>query len=267
MKTIRLVVFDWAGTTVDCGCFAPVAAFVQTFARHGLELTSDEARGPMGLHKKDHIRALLEMPQVTQRFRSAYSRDANEQDVECLYRDFIPIQLEAIGDYSRLVSSLLDCVAELRARGIAVGATTGYFREAAERVYSEARAQGYRPDCCMCAEDVPEGRPAPWMIFRIIEVLRVFPPSCVVKVGDTVPDIEEGRNAGVWSVGVTETSNEVGYPEEGFANLAPGVQRKKLAVAQTKLEAAGAHAVIRSLADLPALISNFEARLQLGERP
>jgi len=221
----------------------------------------------MGLHKRDHIRALLEMPAVARRFRAAIGRDSNEQDVERLYREFIPLQLGVIADYSRLVPGLLGCVAALHERGISIGATTGYFREAAERVYAEARPQGYIPDCCLCAEDVPQGRPAPWMIFRIMEALRIYPPSVVVKVGDTVPDIEEGRNAGVWSVGVTPTSNEVGCLEEEFAALPPEVQRLKLAAAQRKLEAAGAHAVIRSLAEIPALILTLQARLNLGERP
>jgi phosphonoacetaldehyde hydrolase len=66
---IRLVVFDWAGTTVDHGSRAPVAAFVRAFAGHGVEVTPDEARGPMGLHKRDHIRAMLQMPAVARRWR------------------------------------------------------------------------------------------------------------------------------------------------------------------------------------------------------
>jgi phosphonoacetaldehyde hydrolase len=267
MNTIRLVVFDWAGTTVDYGCFAPVAAFMKTFAHHGVEITEDEARGPMGLHKKDHIRALLEMPAVSSRWRVAHGKPADEHDVERLYRHFIPLQLEVIGQHSRLVPGLLDCAQQLRARGLAIGATTGYFREAAERVYSEAQAQGYRPDCCVCAEEVPQGRPAPWMIFQIMQAQNVYPPSAVVKVGDTVPDIEEGRNAGAWSVGVTRTSNEVGCREEQFAALSPLARQSKLAAARSKLESAGAHAVIESLSDLPALVASLQARLERGDRP
>jgi phosphonoacetaldehyde hydrolase len=267
MTTIRLVVFDWAGTTVDHGCFAPVAAFVQAFAQQGVLVTTDQARAPMGLHKRDHIQAMLRMPEVARRWHAVHGRESSDQDLERLYQHFIPLQLEVIAGHSRLVPGLLDCVSELRAREIAIGATTGYFRQAAERVYAEARAQGYVPDHCLCAEDVPQGRPAPWMIYRIMEARGVYPPSQVVKVGDTVPDIEEGRNAGVWSIGVTRTSNEVGCSEEEFAALSPTVRRTKLADAQKKLENAGAHVVIESLAELPALVQSLEARLERGDRP
>jgi phosphonoacetaldehyde hydrolase len=267
VKRLQLVIFDWAGTTVDHGCFAPVAAFVQAFARHGVTVTSAEARGPMGLHKKDHIRALLRIPDVARRWRKAHGDDADESDVDRLYRDFMPLQLDVIAAHGRLVSGLLDCVAWLRDRGLQIGTTTGYFREAADQVYTAARSQGYVSDHDLCAEEVPAGRPAPWMIFRIMEKLGTYPPALVVKVGDTVPDIEEGRNAGVWSVGVTRTSSEVGCREDEFAALPAAEQCAKLVAARRKLEDAGAHAIVESVADLPDLLPDLEARLQRGERP
>jgi phosphonoacetaldehyde hydrolase len=264
---IRLVVFDWAGTTIDHGCCAPVAAFVETFARHGVAVTPAEVRGPMGLDKKDHLRALLQTPELAERWRRAHGRYGDEQDVESLYREFVPCQLEVIGRYSQLAPGLLDCVAELRRAGIWIGATTGYFAEAAERVYEAAARQGFVPDYCVCAEDVPAGRPAPWMLYRIMEALDVYPPAAVVKVGDTVPDIGEGRNAGAWSVGVTRTSSEVGCTEDEFDALSGPERQGKLAAARRKLLAAGAHAVFESVADLPTFLQGLSARLRAGEMP
>ena len=58
---LKAVILDWAGTTVDFGCFAPAGVFVEVFKRKGVEITMDEARGPMGLHKKDHIRTVAKM--------------------------------------------------------------------------------------------------------------------------------------------------------------------------------------------------------------
>jgi phosphonoacetaldehyde hydrolase len=266
-NSVRLVVFDWAGTTVDHGCFGPVAAFVRVFARNGVEVSPAEARGPMGLHKKDHLRELLRTPDVAGRWRRAHGRDWTEADVEDLYQDFIPLQLEVIDEHSRLVTGLLDCVGELRQRGIKIGATTGYFRAAAERVYGAAREQGFLPECTVCAEDVPGGRPAPWMVFRVMVELGVYPPAAVVKVGDTVPDIQEGLNAGAWSVGVTRTGSDVGCTEEEWAALDRGEQQAQLARARLKLLAAGAHVVVESLAELPALVADLSERLRRGERP
>ncbi len=264
---IRLVIFDWAGTTVDHGGRAPLAPFVRAFASCGVEITTEQARGPMGLSKKDHLRALLSLPVVAQRWRERHGGDATEDDVDELYRRFMPLQLEVIDEFAGLVPGLLACVAELRRRGIAIGATTGYFRDAAERVYRLAAEQGYRPDHCVCAEEVPAGRPAPWMVFRNMEALGVFPPSTVLKVGDTVPDIAEGLSAGAWSVGVVRSGSEVGCTEREWAVLPQPEQHQRLASCRAKLLAAGAHAVVDTLAELPAMVNELEARLSRGDRP
>lgn len=261
------MVCDWAGTTVDHGSRAPVLAFIRLFAARGVSVTPDEVRAPMGLHKKEHIRALLVLPAVTARWRARHGRDPVATDVDDLYHAFMPLQLEVLDDCSRLVPEVLDCVAELRRSGVRIGATTGYFREAAARVERAARAQGYWPDCSVCADDVPAGRPAPWMIFRIMEALVVYPPATVVKVGDTVPDIGEGRAAGAWSVGVLRSGSEVGCTEAEWDALPSDERSRRLAAGREKLLAAGAHAVGETLAELPALVTELTARLRRGEKP
>jgi phosphonoacetaldehyde hydrolase len=267
MDGVKLVVFDWAGTTVDHGSVAPLAAFVGAFAAHGVAVTAAQARAPMGLHKQDHIRAMLRDPAVVQAWRQVHGREATDDDVDRLYRDFIPLQMEVIDAHCRVVPHLLDAVAALRRMGVSIGATTGYFRAAAERVYAAARDQGYVPDACACAEDVPSGRPAPWMMFRLMQELGVYPPAAVVKVGDTVPDVEEGRNAGAWSVAVLRTGSEVGCTEDEWEALKAEERRERLAAARRKLMAAGAHAAIDTLAELPPLIADLSERLRKGEKP
>ena len=264
---IRLVVFDWAGTTVDHGSRAPLVPFVRAFATCGVEITPEEARGPMGLHKKDHIRALLQQPTIAGRWRERHGRGAGEADIEELYRIFMPLQLVVIDEFSNLVPGLLDCVAELRRRNIAIGASTGYFRAAAERLYQAAALQAYKPDFCVCAEEVPGGRPAPWMMFRIMEALHIFSPASVVKVGDTVPDVGEGLSAGAWSVGVLRTSSEVGCTNEEWDALPRAEQLRRLVICREKLIAAGAHAVVETLAELPSLLNDINNRLGCGEKP
>jgi len=56
---VRAVIFDISGTTLDFGSRGPVGAFVELFGRHGVTVSEEEARGPMGTHKKDHIRTML----------------------------------------------------------------------------------------------------------------------------------------------------------------------------------------------------------------
>jgi len=264
---IKLVVFDWAGTTIDFGCMAPAGAFVASFASKGVAVTLAEARAPMGLHKKDHIREMLRTESVGMKWRDAVGRNWDERDVEELYRDVTPRQLEAIATYSTLIPGVRECVARLREQGIKIAASTGYFHAAANSVLEAAKHQGYVPDFNICADDVPAGRPAPWMIFRCMEALNVYPPAAVVKVGDTVIDIEDGRNAGCWSVGVIDSSNEMGLTVEAFAALSePEKEARRDAVSHRYL-AARAHGIIDTLAELPALIAEFNTRLARGERP
>jgi phosphonoacetaldehyde hydrolase len=221
----------------------------------------------MGLHKKDHIRALLQLPDVSRRWRDHYGTEATENDINDLYNQFMQLQLDVIDEFTRLVPGLLDVVGVLRSRGISIGASTGYFRAAAERVYRAAAEQGYKPDHCVCAEEVPVGRPAPWMIFHIMEALGRFPPAAVVKVGDTVPDIGEGLAAGAWSIGVLRSSSEVGCTEAEWDALPHDEQVRRLAHCREKLLAAGAHAVVETLAELPVVLNDIDARLGRGEKP
>jgi phosphonoacetaldehyde hydrolase len=264
---IQLVVFDWAGTTIDFGCQAPAGAFVAAFASRGVIVTLAEARAPMGLHKKDHIRAMLRNEVIAWRWREATGWDWTEESVEELYREVTPRQVEAAEAHSDLIADLLPVLQILRSRNIKVAATTGYFREAAKVVQEAGKRQGYVPDFTICADDVPAGRPAPWMIFRCMEALNVYPPATVVKVGDTIIDIEDGRNAGCWSVGVIDSSNEMGLAEAEFHSLSePEKDARREAVAARFLEA-DAHGVIDSLAELPELINEFNEYLQSGGRP
>jgi phosphonoacetaldehyde hydrolase len=264
---IKLVVLDWAGTVIDFGCLAPSGAFVAAFAQKGVEVSLAEARGPMGLHKKDHIRAMLRTDAVGEKWRAAAGRDWAETDVEELYRTVTPMQVQAAAKYSELIPGVLEVVAKLRAQGIKIAGTSGYFHEAMAVVTAAAKRQGYEPDFNICADDVPAGRPAPWMIFRSMEALNVYPPAAVLKVGDTVIDIKDGRNAGCWSVGVIDSSNEMGLSADELGALAPAELESRRAGIRERYTKAGAHAVIEHLSALPNLIADLNARLAKGERP
>ncbi len=264
---IALVIFDWAGTTVDFGCFAPISAALEVFAQHGLPATAQQARQPMGLGKRDHLREMLRQPAITAAWRDRHHREWTEADIDQIYNDFVPKQLEAVQRFGRLTPGLLECVAKLRSWDIRIGSTTGYFREAADLAAQEAAKQGFHPDHIACVTDVPAGRPAPWMIFRNMEALGVYPASAVVKVGDTVPDILEGLHADCWTVGVTSSGSIVGLTEQELAQLPAAERQQRLSTARQLLLQAGAHRVIDSLAELPDLVVSLNRELTAGKGP
>tara|TARA_R110002111_G_scaffold262851_1_gene341790 strand:+ start:36573 stop:37379 length:807 start_codon:yes stop_codon:yes gene_type:complete len=256
---IQLVIFDWAGTTIDHGCFAPISAFIKAFKACGVELTPSQARGPMGLHKRDHIRSLFQLDEIAAQWEAMHQGPWSESDVEQIYETFMPLQVDEAQKFTDLIPGLCKTISVLRERGIKIGSTTGYPRIVVEPILKAAQAQGYVPDFTMCADEVPAGRPAPWMIYRNMEALNVFPPTAVVKVGDTVPDIEAGLNAGTWTVGLTQTGSEVGLTIAEFEALSSDQKQSRLQVAETKLKNAGAHFVIPTVNVLPEIIKQIES--------
>ena len=85
-----------------------------------------------------------------------------------------------------------------------------------------AADQGYVPDCAVCPDDVGAGRPFPWMIYANAIRMKVWPLEALVKIGDTFSDMEEGLNAGMWTVGVSATGNEAGRTAAEWEALAAG---------------------------------------------
>ncbi|NLF72779.1 MAG: phosphonoacetaldehyde hydrolase [Candidatus Anammoximicrobium sp.] len=264
---VRAVVFDWAGTTVDYGCRAPTEVFRRVFAQAGVDITMDEARGPMGTYKKDHLRALLQMPAVATRWQAAYGRLPDERDVETLYAQFEPLQIACVTQYADLIPGTLQTVAAIRGRGIRIGSSTGYTAAMMEPLVAAAREQGYDPDAIVTMSHVPAGRPAPWMCFENARRLDVYPMQAVITVDDTPVGIEAGLNAGTWTAAVVRTGNEVGLSLEEVAAVNADELQRRLDRAATRLAHAGAHYVLDSIAELPACVDDVERRLRGGELP
>ena len=264
---LKAVILDWAGTAVDYGCCAPMVAFIEVFRQHGVPITIEEARGPMGVHKRTHVLQLTQLESVSQRWQEAHGRQADEADVESMFQDFVPALLDILADYTDPIPGVLEAVAAFRERGLKIGSTTGYTREMMDVVVPEAKKQGYEPDSVVCSTDVPAGRPEPWMALKSAMEMGVYPMDAIVKVGDTVPDIEEGLNAGMWTIGLAQTGNEVGLNEQEIAALEPQVLQEKLDRAYRRLYQAGAHYVVDGMWDVPAVLDEISARLAHGERP
>jgi phosphonoacetaldehyde hydrolase len=264
---IKAVVLDWAGTTVDFGSRAPVLAVVEAFRRSDVPVTLEEARGPMGMAKRDHLRAMLQIPEVRDRWQQIYRRAPNEEDVERLYRQFLPLQKEVLANHSQLIAGCLEAMEKCRSRGIRIGSSTGYTRELMDVLVPIARAQGFEPEAIVCASDVSPGRPAPWMCLENARRLGVYPMESMVKVDDTIVGIEAGLNAGMWAVGVARSGNLVGLSEEELRQLPEGEQAALVETATAKLYAGGAHYVIDTIADLPRVLEQIGELLKHGERP
>ncbi|MBA2115270.1 phosphonoacetaldehyde hydrolase [Bremerella alba] len=266
-SNIQLVVFDWAGTTIDFGSCAPATAFAKVFAAHGVQVSDEEARQPMGLNKIEHLIAMLSTEEISKRWHDSKGTPWTDTDVSQMYDQFVPYQLEAIEQNGQLVPQLREVIHSLRANNIKVGSTTGYFQAAANLVYRVANDQGFTPDANVCADNVPKGRPAPWMLFQAMQALNVFPPKTVVAIGDTVADIEAGRNAGCWTVGICDSSSITGLSFDDYCQLDPQTKTERLKNTASVFQNAGSHFAIPSIEELPRVILQINQRLAEGDRP
>jgi len=264
---VQAVLLDWAGTTMDFGCMAPAVVFALVFERHGVPITMDEARAPMGAHKRVHIQKITQLDAVRSRWHEAHGRLPTNDDVDAMFADFVPLQLECLSRYSELVPGTLQAIAALRQRGIRIGSTTGYTTEMTAINLRDAERQGYKPDSTVSASEMPAGRPYPFMCLQNAINLQVDCIAACVKVDDTIPGVEEGLNAGMWSVGLAVSGNEVGLSLADWRALPAAEQKVKRERAYRRMLQSGAHYVVDTIADLMPCIDDIEARLRRGERP
>jgi phosphonoacetaldehyde hydrolase len=262
---VQAAILDWAGTVVDHGSRAPMGAFVRAFAQFGVTISIAEARGPMGMAKWDHIRAVGQVPSVAAAWRSPHGRAFSEGDVDAIFQVFEPMNIAAVRDHADIIPGAIAAIDTLRARGIRIAGTTGYTRPIMDVLESLAAASGYVPELTVCAGDLPAGRPTPLMMWYAMAKLGVWPAASVVKADDTAPGVGEGKAAGTWTIGIALTGNAVGLSAEELAAL-PQAERSRLRQ-HAAAELRDADMVIDSIADLPQAIAAIDARLAAGERP
>ena len=258
---LKALVIDWAGTAVDYGSLAPVRTLQQVFAGVNLPLTEAEVRRDMGLPKRVHIQRIFALPRVRDAWIALRGHAPAEGDIDELYQVFIPLQLSCLLQYSAVIPGVIEAVDRFRGRGLKIGTTTGYTREMLDILVEHSSKVGYAPNCNLSPGDVGIGRPSPFMIYETAVRLQVYPLAAIAKIGDTPSDIQEGLNAGVWSIGVAATGNMNGLSYSEFHALPVREQEARLAAARAELAKAGAHYVVDSLAEVDPVLADIDARL------
>jgi phosphonoacetaldehyde hydrolase len=248
------VIFDWAGTMVDFGSRAPVVAMQQAFEAEGMPVSEAEVRAGMGRAKRDHVAQLLGAERIAHAWRDRHGAAPGQAEIDRIFVRLEPLMREAGVAHATLVPGAAEVARELQAAGVRIGSTTGYTRAMMGPIIEAAKAQGYAPDVIVCAGETSVGRPSPLMIWKALLELCVWPANAVVKVDDAPVGIAEGSNAGCFTIGVAASGNAVGLDAVAFAALSDAERALRLAAARSELLAAGADAVIDTVADLPAVL-------------
>ena len=257
-KTIHAIILDWAGTTVDYGCFAPVNSFITAFSHFGITPSMEETRAPMGMQKWTHIEKMLEGERLSALWKEKHGRPHTQQDIDNIYNRFEPALFEVLVSHTDLLPGVLDTIANIREMGIVIGSTTGYSQSMMDVVVPLAKEKGYSPDCMVCPDEVGGiGRPYPYMIWRNLEKLGVRAIGEVLKIGDTAADMQEGKNSGCLCVGVLKGSSMLGLNEEELAGISHAETLALFKAAKQKYKEAGADYVINDITALPDLITSL----------
>lgn len=274
---------------MDYGCYAPAVVFREVFAEMGVPISMEEARAPMGAHKRIHIRKITEISAVRDRWLGQYNQEPTEQNISQMFELFIPKQLACLANYANLIPGTTKTVAELRSTwGLKIGSTTGYTGEMMKLILAEAEKRGYIPDVSVCSTgqfavrkncqyefgeikgielDWNISRPQPHMCNLNAALLGVEQPYLCVKVGDTKDDIGEGKNAGMWTVGLAVTGNEVGLIEKELRALPREEYMLRREKAYQTLKTMQPDFIVDSIADVPNVVKEINTLLRGGKRP
>ena len=266
---IEAVIFDWAGTIVDFGSFAPTSIFVEAFKKqYDFAITLAEARVPMGLGKWDHIQAVGKLDSVAARWLTQFGQPMSSHDIDQIYKRFIPLQKAKVVDHAEPILNAVNVVNDLKQQGIKIGSCSGYPREVMDVLIPVAAQNGYKPDYVVATDDLKHGgRPAPHMALKNVIELGVTDVKNCIKVDDATPGIDEGHNAGMWTVALLLSGNEAGLTYQQYQTASNETLAKARDKARSVMETSKPHYMIDTIDDLPSVLIDIEKRLIAGERP
>jgi phosphonoacetaldehyde hydrolase len=264
---VKAVIFDWAGTMIDFGSMAPVAAMMDAFAAHGVIVSEAEVRRDMGRAKRDHVGAIMADPDVAARWFAAAGASPTDADGDRIHHALEPVIAAAAARRADLIPGAAGIAADLSDLGVKIGSGTGYSRGTMNDILPLAAAQGYSPAVVVCAGETPSGRPAPLMTWQALIALDAWPAQDCIKVDDAPVGIEEGRLAGCWTVGVAASGNGVGLSLDAYRMLSESDRAERVEASAAVLKAAGADYVIDTVAALRPVLDEIAARITAGERP
>lgn len=256
--TIQAVVFDWAGTTVDYGSRAPIIAFQRAFARFGIGLSEATIRTDVGLDKIKHVEKILKQPVNWQQWQTQHPEVNLEAAVELVYAQFQTEVAQVIGETAILKSGMKALINYLNQHHLQIATTSGYTESMVAQNLKMTARQGYQPEINITSEQTDLiGRPQAAMLNLAMKRMHIDDPQTVIKIGDTVNDILEGKNAHTISVGVVEGSNVIGLSAAEFDELSESQRQEYCRTARKTFEDAGADFTVDTMADLIPLIDQL----------
>jgi beta-phosphoglucomutase-like phosphatase (HAD superfamily) len=255
-SNLRLALFGLRGVLTDPGSFARPMALQQTFRHHGVNLPLTQFRHRVGQTDTDHIQYLLGQPEVQRQWVTHCGRHPEATDVirvsDIYYDKFLP---EFNRQRAQIIPGVATTLIKLRyERDFQLGLVipSGKFLDGPDinalrnhGVFIHGFKTSFR---------------------QHLDAFQV-PSSEVVGVSDTPSDIETLRGLGVWTVGVTTTSNEMLYEAGEFGKLSEAELETRRKRVRAKMLEAGAHKCIDDIVNLGLTLTRISEALARGEKP
>lgn len=205
-----LIVFDMAGTTVRDN-HEVLHCFSEACRQAGLTADDKRLNALMGVSKLEVFQLL---------WREELGEDTDSGVIAVKSGETFRLFCSILEDYYRSHSvepteGALDVFNFLHDWGIKIALNTGFYRTVTDIILNKLGwlagldAQyvggiGSQINFSITSDEVPMGRPEPYMIQKAMSVFGITDPGRVVKIGDTPVDLAEGRRAGVaYSIAVT----------------------------------------------------------------
>lgn len=247
---IDTLLFGLNGATIDCGCQAAVVPVVEAFRLRGVVVEATAARAAPGVTSREQVRLLSLQPRVRSQWIEHNGAAPSRADLDQLHGELEALLLAGVGRHAIPIPGFLPVLAELRAQGMRTGATTSFPAEVVEVLRPAMAARGWRPDTLVSGSEVPAGPPAPYLHqFAAMRLGSTNVARCVVAAGIPV-ELEAARNAGMWAIGLALTGPDVGLTAAELGSLHRDERARLAAAGKERLEAAGAHVVVDTVADL-----------------
>ncbi|MFK4304275.1 MULTISPECIES: HAD hydrolase-like protein [unclassified Paenibacillus] len=263
---IQAVIFNLESTLLDPGGRGLIQGIRDIFRWKGVQVTEEQASYGRGLPIRDHIANVLALSEVRKKWLDCFGTHPGRTDIEHIYLELVPV-LRSLIQGAEPTFGIDKALNELQDRRIQSGATASCPMEMLGNVFTPAQSP-YALDCTVAPCEVSQGRPYPWMIYEIAHRLQVFPLSDIVKVGDTAADMQEGRNAGVWTIGVLNHSEGALTTSQATSRESDDrVAEERRRQSVYGLKRAGAHIVMNSVADLPRILREIEMLQHTGGYP
>jgi len=190
LENIDLLVCDMAGTTVQEGGLV-YQVLQRSMTENGLKVSDHDMEAWHGAKKETVIEHFARQSGIPDKELEETILKINDLFVNSIDKAYF----DETSTISHIDASLLGHFKQLQKAGIKVALNTGYPKNIQEGL---VKRLGFDKvvDAYISAYEVPEGRPFPYMIHRLMERLHIDDVKRVAKAGDSVRDIEEGRNAG-----------------------------------------------------------------------